>query len=101
VLETANIKLASVASDVVGVSGRAMLQALVEGNADAQVRLTLIDVGAAYKKGDRKPIADPKTAGELVADSARAPQDQSQRARPEARRQPGGVGGDLASPSRR
>ena len=32
VLETANIKLASVASDVFGVSGRRMLDALVEGN---------------------------------------------------------------------
>jgi transposase len=30
-LETANIKLASVASDVFGVSGRAMLRALIEG----------------------------------------------------------------------
>lgn len=33
VLETANIKLASVASDVFGVSGRRMLDALVTGNA--------------------------------------------------------------------
>jgi transposase len=31
VLESANIKLASVASDVLGVSGRAMLEALIEG----------------------------------------------------------------------
>src|SRR5215470_15865864 len=36
VLETANIKLASVASDVFGVSGLLMLQALVEGQATAQ-----------------------------------------------------------------
>jgi transposase len=34
VLEGANIKLASVASDVVGTSGRAMLEALVGGEAD-------------------------------------------------------------------
>lgn len=34
VLEHANIKLASVASDVMGVSGRAMLEALVAGNED-------------------------------------------------------------------
>jgi transposase len=34
VLEDANIKLASVASDVLGVSGRAMLAALVAGNDD-------------------------------------------------------------------
>jgi transposase len=33
VLESANIKLASVASDVMGVSGRAMLAALIEGHA--------------------------------------------------------------------
>lgn len=34
VLERANIKLASVASDVMGVSGRAMLDALIAGRAD-------------------------------------------------------------------
>jgi transposase len=33
VLESANIKLSSVASDVVGVSGRAMLEAIIAGNA--------------------------------------------------------------------
>lgn len=36
-LETANIKLASVASDVMGVSGRAMMEALISGNTDPQV----------------------------------------------------------------
>jgi len=35
-LETANIKLASVATDVFGVSGQAMLKALIEGNASAE-----------------------------------------------------------------
>jgi transposase len=35
VLEDANIKLASVASDILGVSGRAMLEALMEGEEDA------------------------------------------------------------------
>jgi transposase len=34
VLESANIKLASVATDVLGVSGRAMLQALIAGETD-------------------------------------------------------------------
>jgi transposase len=34
VLERANIKLASVASDIMGVSGRAMLAALIEGRAE-------------------------------------------------------------------
>jgi transposase len=34
VLEDANIKLASVATDILGVSGRAMLQALIEGQDD-------------------------------------------------------------------
>ena len=37
VLEGANIKLASVATDVVGVSGRAMLEAMVAGTEDPQV----------------------------------------------------------------
>lgn len=37
VLEGANIKLASVATDVLGVSGRAMLEALVAGERDPQV----------------------------------------------------------------
>jgi transposase len=36
VLETANIKLASVATDVFGMSGRLMLQALIEGRANPQ-----------------------------------------------------------------
>ncbi len=34
VLENANVKLASVASDILGVSGRRMLQALVDGETD-------------------------------------------------------------------
>lgn len=37
VLETANIKLGSVASDVLGVSGRAMLDALIAGERDGAV----------------------------------------------------------------
>ena len=35
VLERANIKLASVATDIMGVSGRAMLEALIVGRTDA------------------------------------------------------------------
>jgi transposase len=37
VLEDANIKLGSVATDVLGVSGRAMLQAIIAGQEDANV----------------------------------------------------------------
>ena len=37
VLEDANIKLASVASDVLGSSGRAMLKAIIKGESDPQV----------------------------------------------------------------
>lgn len=37
VLETANIKLGAVASNVVGVSGRRMLKAIEEGESDSQV----------------------------------------------------------------
>lgn len=36
-LQTANIKLSSVATDVMGASGRAMLEALLEGNTDPEV----------------------------------------------------------------
>lgn len=49
VLEDANIKLASVASDVMGVSGRAMLEQLAAGNADAQ-QLAELSRGALRKK---------------------------------------------------
>jgi transposase len=41
VLETANLKLASVASDVLGKSGRDMLDALVAGQRDAEVLASL------------------------------------------------------------
>jgi transposase len=41
VLESANIKLAAVATDVLGVSGRAMLEQLVAGNTDARVMAEL------------------------------------------------------------
>jgi len=44
-LETANIKLASVASDVFGVSGRAMLKTLSEGNATAEEIAGLVKAG--------------------------------------------------------
>lgn len=37
VLQTGNIKLSSVASDALGVSGRAMIAAMIEGESDAQV----------------------------------------------------------------
>ena len=39
VLEDANIKLASVATDVTGVSGRAILEALLAGQTDPAVAL--------------------------------------------------------------
>jgi transposase len=41
VLETANVKLSSVATDVLGKSGRDMLQAIIEGTTDAQVLANL------------------------------------------------------------
>lgn len=48
-LEGANIKLSSVATNVMGVSGRAMLRALVEGNTDA-ASLTGLAKGKLKKK---------------------------------------------------
>ena len=41
VLEGANIKLSSVATDIVGVSGRAMLEAMVKGVEDPQVLMAM------------------------------------------------------------
>jgi len=41
VLEDANIKLGAVASDIMGVSGRAMLQALIAGETDANTMASL------------------------------------------------------------
>jgi transposase len=49
VLETANVKLASVVSDVLGKSGQAMLDALVRGTTDAEVRADLA-LGRLRKK---------------------------------------------------
>ncbi|MFQ5814490.1 MAG: IS110 family transposase [Anaerolineae bacterium] len=48
VLEGANIKLSSVATDVLGVSGRAMLEALASGSEDVQAM-------AALAKGRMRP----------------------------------------------
>jgi transposase len=43
VLEEANLKLASVLTDIMGLSGRAVLKALIEGETDPDQLLTLID----------------------------------------------------------
>ena len=51
-LETANIKLASVASDVFGVSGRAMLKALIEGTASAEAMAELAKGQLRRKRAD-------------------------------------------------
>lgn len=51
VLEGGNIKLASVASDILGVSGRAMLRAMIAGEADPE-RLAAFAQGVLRKKLD-------------------------------------------------
>src|SRR6266446_7078962 len=51
VLERANIKLASVASDIMGVSGRAMLAALVDGRADPATMAELARGRMRSKRG--------------------------------------------------
>ena len=50
VLESANIKLASVASDVLGVSGRAMLQGMINGETDPQALAGLAQGRLAKKR---------------------------------------------------
>lgn len=51
VLESANIKLASVASDVLGVSGRAMLEALIAGQASPEAMAELAKGRLREKRG--------------------------------------------------
>lgn len=66
VLERANIKLASVASDIMGVSGRAMLDALIAGRADPQTMAAL-----AKRRMRRKiPVLEQALTG-LVRDHHR------------------------------
>ena len=55
-LETGNIKLASVASDVFGVSGRAMLRALIEGTATPQ-EMAALARGRLRQKVERLALA--------------------------------------------
>lgn len=52
ILETANIKLASVATDVVGASGRAMLKALISGDRNASHLADLAKGTLRAKRGD-------------------------------------------------
>ena len=52
VLEEANIKLASVATDVPGVSGRLMLNKLVAGEQDT-AKLADLPLGVLRKKRDQ------------------------------------------------
>jgi transposase len=53
-LESANIKLASVASDVLGKSGRAMLEALVAGSTDTQA---LAELSRGKLRSKREQLA--------------------------------------------
>jgi len=52
-LEGANIKLGSVASDVMGVSGRRMLEAMIAGETDAE---KLADLALGQLKHKREPL---------------------------------------------
>lgn len=52
VLEGANIKLSSVATDILGVSGRAMIEAMLEGVEDPRELAELAKARLKNKKGD-------------------------------------------------
>ena len=54
VLEDSNVKLASVATDITGFSGRAFLQALLEGQEDPQV---LAELARGRMRGKREELA--------------------------------------------
>lgn len=55
VLEDANIKLASVVSDVTGLSGRKILVALIEGERDPD---RLAELGSAWLKASKEELRD-------------------------------------------
>lgn len=57
-LEDANIKLAAVASDILGVSGRAMLKAMVHGTTDPEVLADLARRGLRRKIPELKEALD-------------------------------------------
>jgi hypothetical protein len=61
VLERASIKLASVATDMMGVSGGAILAALVEGRADPATMAELA------KRRLRRGLSTPNNATSLVS----------------------------------
>lgn len=63
VLENANIKLASVATDVLGVSGRRMLEVLVEGQADPT---TMADL-AKGRLRNKLPLLEKALSGRVEA----------------------------------
>jgi len=58
VLEDANIKLSAVASDIMGVSGRAMLQAMITGETDAE---QLADLARRRLRGKRQTLIEALT----------------------------------------
>lgn len=60
VLEGANIKLASVVSDIMGVSARAMLQALCAGNRDPE---TMAELAKGRLRDKRPELAQALTGG--------------------------------------
>ena len=57
-LEEANIKLASVITDILGLSGRRMLQAIVAGETDAG---RLADLGSSRLAAPREALVAPST----------------------------------------
>src|SRR5215213_11222155 len=59
-LETANIKLASVMSDVFGVSGRAMLKALIAGSATPE---EMADLARGQLRRKRATLIEALTGG--------------------------------------
>jgi transposase len=64
-LESANIKLGQVASDVLGLSGRLMLRALAEGERDAEKLAELAQGKLKSKKGDlRRALEGRLTQGQ-------------------------------------
>src|SRR5215218_10368468 len=90
-LETANIKLASVMSDVFGVSGRAMLKALIAGSAAPEEMAALAEASCAAS-APRCSTRLPAASKSITASCSRCSSAASRRSRwilpPSTRRSP-------------
>jgi hypothetical protein len=81
-LETTNIKLASVASDVFGVSGRAMLRAMIAGEASPETMADLAKGLLRRKRVDLILVLDGRVEEHRAVSTGNRPQAECDRDSP-------------------